>query len=52
VGQDDFSNWLLQRSEENRPYVEALSTIDYYFNSLGYLRREIARVLAGVKVEK
>jgi len=48
-GKDDFSAWLGKCGESYRPYADALSTIDYYFNSLGYLRREIARVLAYVK---
>ena len=46
TGKDDFSAWLMECGEEYRPYVDALSAIDFYFNSLGYLRREIARVLA------
>ena len=52
TGKDDFSTWLLECGEENRPYVDALSKIDFYFNGLGYLRREIARVLVGVKEEE
>jgi hypothetical protein len=46
---DDFTAWLMGNEEENRPYIDALSSIDYYFNSLAYLRRELARMLATVK---
>ncbi len=49
VWKDDFTAWLAENAEENRAYLEALSSIDYYFNSLAYLRRELARALATVK---
>jgi hypothetical protein len=49
---DDFTAWLAGGGEEYRPYLEAISSIDYYFNSLGYLRRELARVLASLKESK
>ena len=52
IGKDDFSAWLMECGEEYRPCADALSTIDYYFNSLGYLRREIARILECVKGAK
>jgi len=52
IGKDDFSAWLMECGEEYRPCVDALSAIDFYFNSLGFLRREIARVLACVKEAK
>jgi hypothetical protein len=49
IGKDDFTAWLMEDEAANRPYIDALGSIDYYFNSLAYLRREIARVLALVK---
>ncbi|MBE0569482.1 MAG: hypothetical protein IH576_02455 [Deltaproteobacteria bacterium] len=52
VGKDDFSIWLMECGEQYRPYSDALSAIDFYFNGLGFLRREIARVLASVKGAK
>jgi len=52
TGRDDFSAWLMECGEQYRPYADALSAIDFYFNSLGDLRREIARVLATVKGAK
>ena len=52
AGRDDFSIWLLECGEEYRPCVDALAGIDFYFNSLSYLRREIARVLACTKEVK
>ncbi len=49
---DDFTSWLMDCGEEYRPYIDAVSSIDFYFNSLGFLRRELARVLASVKGTK
>jgi hypothetical protein len=49
VWKDDFTAWLMGNEEENRPYLDALSSIDFYFNSLADLRLELARVLAAVK---
>jgi len=46
---DDFTAWLMEYGEEYRPYLDALSSIDFYFNSLADLRRELARVLATVE---
>lgn len=50
--QDDFTTWLVEWGEEFRTCLEALSAIDFYFNSLGYLRRELARVLTCVQGAK
>jgi len=46
IGKDDFSAWLEGFGEAARPCIDALASVDSSFNSLGYLRREIARVLA------
>ncbi|MEW6720918.1 MAG: DUF5752 family protein [Thermodesulfobacteriota bacterium] len=51
-GMDDFSAWLAQWGEKYRGCLEALGGIEIYFNSLGALRREIARVLVCVKEAK
>jgi hypothetical protein len=52
LGVDDFTAWLLEDEEANRPYIEALAGIDFYFNTLPHLRREVARVLSEAKPEK
>jgi hypothetical protein len=52
VRKDDFTAWLMENEQENRPYLDALSSIDFYFNSLADLRRELARVLATVEKRK
>jgi len=51
-GKDDFTAWLMEDEEANRPYIQALASIDFYFHSLPHLRREIGRVLNEVKVAK
>lgn len=51
VWKDDFTAWLLADEAAYRPYIDALASIDFYFNSLAYLRRDIARALAAVKGE-
>ncbi|HEX9206160.1 MAG TPA: DUF5752 family protein [Candidatus Deferrimicrobiaceae bacterium] len=51
-GVDDFTAWLMENEETNRPYIRALSSVDFYFHSLPHLRRELARVLAEAKGPK
>ena len=52
LGRDDFTSWLMEAEEANRPYIQALASIDFYFHSLPHLRRELGRVLHDVKVAK
>jgi Family of unknown function (DUF5752) len=49
---DDFTAWLAENGGGNREYIDALASIDFYFNTLADLRRELARVLASVKGRK
>ena len=53
-GRDDFTAWLLENddSEKNRPYIEALARIDFYFHTLPHLRRELAKVLSALEDTK
>lgn len=54
LGRDDFTAWLLENddSEKNRPYIEALARIDFYFHTLPHLRRELAEVLSDLEDTK
>jgi hypothetical protein len=54
LGRDDFTEWLLENddSEKNRPYIEALARIDFYFHTLPHLRRELAEVLSDLEDTK
>ena len=49
---DDFTAWLMEDEEANRPYIQALASIDFYFHTLVHLRHELGRVLNEVKVAK
>jgi hypothetical protein len=53
-GKDDFTAWLLETDdgEMNRPYIEALAGIDFYFHTLVHLRRELAKVLSALEDTK
>ncbi|HEX9190754.1 MAG TPA: DUF5752 family protein, partial [Candidatus Deferrimicrobiaceae bacterium] len=51
-GRDDFTAWLLEDEEANRPYIQALASVDFYFHSLPDLRRELARVITEAKAAK
>jgi hypothetical protein len=51
-GKDDFTAWLMEDGDRYRPYIDALASIDFYFQSLTHLRREIARVLSEVREPK
>lgn len=46
-GVDDFSVWLMDWGDKWRHYIQAMSTIDFAFNTLAELRDEIVRVLEG-----
>ena len=48
IGADDFTAWLLENEDggRNRPYIEALGRIDFYFHSLADLREELATRLS------
>ena len=50
LGKDDFTAWLLENENggRNRPYIEALASIDFYFHSLPHLRDELAALLSGL----
>ena len=52
LGRDDFTAWLMEDEGANRPYIQALASIDFYFHTLVHLRRELGRVLNEVKVAK
>jgi len=39
IGKDDFTAWLMEDEEANRPYIRALASIDFYFHDLPHLRR-------------
>jgi hypothetical protein len=52
LGRDDFTAWLMEDEEANKPYIQALASIDFYFHTLVHLRRELGRVLNEVKVAK
>ena len=52
LGRDDFTAWLMEDEEANRPYIQALASIDFYFHTLVHLRRELGRVLSEVKAAK
>jgi len=53
-GKDDFTAWLHENDdgERNRPYIEALARIDFYFHSLARLRRELIKVLSALEEAK
>jgi len=53
-GKDDFTAWLLgnDAGEKNRPYIEALSRIDFYFDTLPHLRKELIKVLSALEDTK
>jgi hypothetical protein len=53
-GKDDFTAWLLENDagEKNRPYVEALAHIDFYFHTLPLLRKELVKVLSDLEDTK
>jgi hypothetical protein len=53
-GKDDFTAWLLENDEggKNRPYIEALARIDFYFHTLPHLRRELIKVLSALEDTK
>ncbi len=48
IGKDDFTAWLLENHDDgkNRPYIEALARIDFFFLSLADLRKELATRLS------
>ncbi len=54
TGKDDFTAWLLENNDggKNRPYIEALGGIDFYFHSLADLRKELAARLSGLEEAK
>ena len=54
IGKDDFTAWLIENhdGEKNRPYIEALGRIDFYFHSLPDLRKELATRLSGLEEAK
>lgn len=51
LGKDDFTAWLIENGdgENNRPYIEALSHIDFYFHSLVHLRKELVNLLSALE---
>lgn len=53
-GKDDFTTWLLENENggNNRPYIEALARIDFYFHTLVHLRRELTKVLSDLEGKK
>ena len=53
-GKDDFTAWLLENENggKNRPYIEALASIDFYFHTLAHLRRELVKVLSDLEDAK
>lgn len=53
-GKDDFTTWLLENENggNNRPYIEALARIDFYFHTLVHLRRELTKVLSSLEDKK
>jgi len=53
-GKDDFTAWFLENDngEKNRPYIEALARIDFYFHTLVHLRKELVRVLSALEDTK
>jgi len=54
IGKDDFTSWLLENEDggRNRPYIEALASIDYQFHTLPDLRVELATRLSGLEEAK
>jgi hypothetical protein len=44
---DDFSAWLMDWGDQWEPFIRAISTIDFAFNTLAELREELVRVLEG-----
>ncbi|HEX9849869.1 DUF5752 family protein [Candidatus Deferrimicrobium sp.] len=48
IEKDDFTAWLLENEDggRNRPYIEALASIDFHFHSLADLRKELATRLS------
>lgn len=53
-GKDDFTTWLLENENggNNRPYIDALARIDFYFHTLVHLRRELSKVLSALEEKK
>ena len=53
-GKDDFTTWLLENENggNNRPYIEALARIDFYFHTLVHLRKELTKVLSALEDKK
>jgi len=53
-GKDDFTAWFLENDEggKNRPYIEALARIDFYFHTLPHLRKELIKVLSALEDTK
>jgi len=54
IGKDDFTAWLLENGNggKNRPYIDALASIDFYFHTLPHLRSELVKVLSGLEGSK
>ncbi|MGB7630328.1 MAG: DUF5752 family protein [Candidatus Deferrimicrobium sp.] len=54
LGKDDFTAWLLENEDggRNRPYIEALYSIDFHFHTLPDLRKELATRLSGLEKAK
>jgi Family of unknown function (DUF5752) len=54
LGKDDFTAWLLDNEDggRNRPYIEALYSIDFQFHSLADLRKELSTRLSGLEKAK
>jgi len=54
IGKDGFTAWLLENGNEgkNRPYIEALGRIDFYFHTLSHLRKELVKVLSDLEGAK
>ena len=53
-GKDDFTAWLLENDdgEKNRPYIDALARIDFYFHTLVHLRKVLIGVLSALEDKK
>ena len=53
-GKDDFTAWLLENEdgEKNRPYIDALARIDFYFHTLIHLRKELTKVFSALEDTK
>jgi len=53
-GKDDFTAWLLENENggKNRPYIDALASIDFYFHTLADLQKELVKVLSDLEETK